>query len=120
MTNPIAGAPLRGGSILGRRRVALATGALAALGALASASAADAGRGETLARRWCATCHVVASDQARGQDNAPPFATIAQMPGFGADKIALFLLDPHPKMPDLQLSRIEREDLAAYIVSLGK
>jgi hypothetical protein len=26
---------------------------------------------------------------------------IAKMPGFDAAKIALFLLDPHPKMPDL-------------------
>jgi mono/diheme cytochrome c family protein len=95
-------------------------GALAALGALASASAADVDHGETLARRWCAACHVVASDQTRGQDNVPPFASIAKIPGFGADEIALLLLDPHPKMPDMQLSRGEAENLAAYIVSLGK
>jgi len=120
MTNPIAGAPVRGGSIFARRRAGLLAGALAALGALASASAADVDRGATLARRWCAACHVVASDQTRGQDNAPPFAAIARMPGFGADKIALFLLDPHPKMPDMPLSRADAEDLAAYIAALRK
>jgi len=48
----------------------------------------------------------------------PPFATIAKIPGFDAGKIALFLLDPHPKMPDMSLSRAEAADLAAYIASL--
>jgi hypothetical protein len=32
--------------------------------------------------------------------------------------IALFLLDPHPKMPDMGLSWTEAADLAAYIASL--
>ena len=36
------------------------------------------------------------------------------------EKIARFLRDPHPKMPDMQLSNTESADLAAYIVSLGK
>jgi hypothetical protein len=44
--------------------------------------------------------------------------TIAKTPDFDAAKIALFLLDPHPKMPDMALSRSEAADLAAYIVSL--
>jgi mono/diheme cytochrome c family protein len=120
MTNPRAYAPQLGACRLRRRAAVALVGALAAGSALASASAADADHGKTLARRWCAACHIVASDQTRGQDNVPPFATIAKIPGFGADKIALFLLDPHPRMPDMQLSRVEREDLAAYIVSLGK
>jgi mono/diheme cytochrome c family protein len=107
------------------RRAAL-RGALAGLvglpAALAgqTAFAADVEHGEKLARRWCAACHIVANDQTHGQDNAPPFATIAKIPGFTADKIALFLRDPHPKMPDMQLSRPETEDLAAYIVSLSQ
>jgi hypothetical protein len=45
---------------------------------------------------------------------------IAHIPGLDAAKIALFLRDPHPKMPDMQLSTQEAADLAAYIVSLGK
>jgi hypothetical protein len=32
----------------------------------------------------------------------------------------MFLLDPHPKMPDMSLTRTEAGDLAAYIASLGK
>jgi len=38
--------------------------------------------------------------------------------GFDAAKIALFLLDPHPKMPDMGLSRSDAADLAAYIAAL--
>jgi mono/diheme cytochrome c family protein len=83
------------------------------------AFAADANNGERLAHRWCAACHVVSAAQRQSTtDQAPPFATIAKIPGFDAAKIALFLLDPHPKMPDMGLSRTEAADLAAYIASL--
>lgn len=80
-----------------------------------AASAFDAAKGEVLAKRWCATCHIVASDQQRGSTQAPAFSTIADRPNFDAGKVALFLLDPHPKMPDMSLSRAEAGDLAAYI-----
>ena len=89
------------------------------LPALTCDVAADARRGEQLARQWCASCHIVAADQARGTDNVPSFATIAEIPGFSADRLAQFLMDPHPKMPDMQLGRDEAKDLAAYIASLA-
>jgi mono/diheme cytochrome c family protein len=120
MTNPRARAPRRRASSFRRRSAASALGALAACGAIGGAWSADTDHGERLARRWCAACHIVAPDQTRGEDNVPPFASIAKMRGFGADQIALFLLNPHPKMPDMQLTRAEREDLAAYIARLGK
>jgi hypothetical protein len=41
-------------------------------------------------------------------------------PGFDQNRLAYFLLDPHPKMPDMGLSRTDAADLAAYISSLGK
>jgi mono/diheme cytochrome c family protein len=83
--------------------------------------AADARNGESLARRWCVACHVVASSQHRSStDQAPPFATIASRPGFNAGKLALFLLDPHPKMPDMGLARSQAADLAAYIETLRR
>jgi mono/diheme cytochrome c family protein len=85
-----------------------------------AASAADAANGETLAKRWCSTCHVVASDQQSGATQAPPFSAIAKNPGFDAAKLALFLLLPHPRMPDMNLSRVEAADLAAYIGTQGK
>ena len=93
--------------------------ALGAIFAAQAAAAADADNGQRLARRWCESCHVVASNQRRpATDAAPPFATIARKPDFDAAKIALFLLDPHPKMPDMGLSRTEAADLAAYIATL--
>ena len=102
------------------RRAAAAMAALAALSLSANAYAADVDHGETLAKRWCAACHVVSDDQSHGSDNVPTFASIGRRPGVTADSIATFLRDPHPKMPDMQISRKESEDLAAYIVSLGK
>ncbi len=92
-----------------------------ALATLSSAAAAaDAANGGTLAKRWCADCHVVASDQQRGSTQAPPFSVIADKPGFNSGKLALFLLEPHPKMPNMNLSRKEADDLAAYIATQGK
>ncbi len=85
-----------------------------------AASAADATSGETLARRWCAACHIVAPDQMRGADNAPTFASLARRPGFSAENVAKFLMDPHPRMPDMQLGRGEASDLGAYIASLAR
>ena len=45
------------------------------------ASAADAQKGQTLAKRWCATCHVVAADQTEGTTQAPAFSSIAKKAG---------------------------------------
>ena len=86
-----------------------------------SGIAADADNGARLAERWCEACHVIAAVQ-RGAstDAAPPFATIAARSGFDAAAIALFLLDPHPKMPNMSLTRTEAADLAAYIGSLAR
>ena len=84
-----------------------------------AALAADAANGERLAKRWCAACHVVATDQKSGNTQVAPFSAVAKVPGFDAAKLALFLLYPHPKMPDMSLTRNEAADLAAYIVSQG-
>ena len=94
------------------------TGALSLIFAAAlaeGASAADARKGETLAKRWCAACHVVAADQQRGNTQAPPFSATAKKPDFDETGLAYFLLTPHPRMPDMNLSRSEAADLAAYI-----
>jgi mono/diheme cytochrome c family protein len=82
--------------------------------------AADADNGRRLAQRWCQACHVVTDGPRASTDGAPPFASIAARPDFDASKMALFLLDPHPKMPDMSLTRFEAGDLAAYIGSLTR
>ena len=93
--------------------VALASPALAA-------ASGDADHGEVLARHWCAACHIVAEDQEHGAYNVPTFSAIANRQNFDAAGIANFLRDPHPKMPDMQLSTYESADLAAYIATLKK
>jgi mono/diheme cytochrome c family protein len=87
---------------------------------LQSALAADAVQGEQLALRWCAGCHSVTPDGSRTADVPPPFSNIAQRPNFDANRLAFFLLNPHPVMPNMGLSRSEATDLAAYIASLRK
>jgi mono/diheme cytochrome c family protein len=82
--------------------------------------AADAANGEKLAKRWCAACHVVATDQKSGNTQVAPFSAIAKVPGFDAARLALYLLLPHPKMPDMSLTRSEAADLTAYIVDQGR
>lgn len=100
------------------------TSALLALSLLVpfaqTAMAASAANGEKMARRWCAACHVVAKDQTTANTQAPPFSAIAKKPGFDASKLALFLLLPHPRMPDMNMSRNEAADLAAYVASQGR
>jgi mono/diheme cytochrome c family protein len=85
-----------------------------------AAPAADANNGLRLAERWCASCHIVSSSQRKGADGVPPFASIAKRPGFNVDRLAFFLLDPHPVMPSMALSRTEAQDIAAYIAQLRK
>lgn len=79
------------------------------------ADAADAQEGARLAERWCASCHAVSREQAQTTTQVPPFSEIAKSPGFDAAKVAFFLLAPHPRMPDMNLSRSEATDLAAFI-----
>jgi mono/diheme cytochrome c family protein len=81
--------------------------------------AADAANGKIIAKRWCAECHVVAADQTAAKADAPSFADIAKRrlpatPG----AVEKFLMDPHPKMPDMQINRREADDLVAYIGTL--
>jgi len=96
---------------------------IAALGILAAvvarpALAADPSNGERLAERWCSACHVVSVDQRQASSDAPPFAEIAKRPNFSEAGITTFLLDPHAKMPNMNLTRFEAGDIAAYIGKL--
>jgi mono/diheme cytochrome c family protein len=90
----------------------------AADGEHSAALAADASHGKALAQVWCANCHLVAPDQRQASADVPTFAAIAERPDFNVGRLAFFLLDPHPKMPNLALTRAEAADLAAYIGSL--
>ena len=78
------------------------------------ADAADTKKGETLAKRWCATCHITSSSQQQGAAEASPFSAIANKPNFNERTIAYFLLAPHPRMPDMSLSRSEGKEATIF------
>ena len=93
---------------------------IVAAGLSGSAFAADPYHGGDLAKRWCASCHAVTNEQKQASADVPAFMAIARRPDFTPEKLAFFLLDPHPKMPNFPLSRIEAGDIAAYIGSLRR
>jgi hypothetical protein len=71
-------------------------------------------------QRWCAECHVVSLEQRRASEAAPTFSWIARQPGFNVFRLTFLLLDPHPKMPNMPLTRQEASDLAAYVATQAK
>jgi mono/diheme cytochrome c family protein len=73
--------------------------------------------GKRLATQWCATCHDVAGETT--SDTAPGFRILAGDPKRDRTSLRLFLLNPHPPMPQLTLSTQEIDDLVAYILSLA-
>ena len=95
----------------------LAAVTLAAL--LGSAGLAHAGGdaegGRQLARVWCSSCHLVEAG-GQAQDTAPPFPSIVGRHGDDAKSwIRGWLNDPHPPMPNFNLSRTEIDDIIAYL-----
>ena len=81
---------------------------------------ADADNGKALALQWCSACHLVSEDQDRASSaSLPSFYDIAKDPGWTEEKLATFLADPHPQMPNMTLGNIEIANLASYIESLA-
>jgi mono/diheme cytochrome c family protein len=100
----------------------MAVAALAGSPAIAADAKPDAKRGSDLAKRWCSSCHLVEPGQKQANADVPSFGAIAQKSDFTPEKVAYFLLVPHPKMPmpNFELTRTEAADIAAYIGSLHK
>lgn len=83
----------------------------------------DPRKGREIAQTWCATCHVVEENPARGADTAPTFPTIAARETVTADGLRAFLTAQHAggtsgRMPNLSLSRNDVDNLVAYLLSL--
>lgn len=93
--------------------------AAALVAAMPAAADGDPKAGEQVARLWCANCHTVADDQALASPDAPSFASLARRPDITADGLSAFLVNPHPPMPDMNLTRDEIADLIAFIMSHG-
>lgn len=99
------------------RLICLASLAIILYATAAAADEPDPMRGLNLAERWCAKCHVI-GPKATGGDAGPAFVTVAGRKGQSADNVRMWLADPHPPMPDFDLTATEYDDLAAYIMSL--
>ena len=88
---------------------------------LAPAGAQDMARGQALAERWCANCHVVNAAAGTGQSNGlPTFPAIAARPDMNAAILKGAMSATHSRMPDFELGARDQDDLAAYILSLRK
>lgn len=85
--------------------------------AAATARAADAAKGERLARAHCAPCHKIAPEGRSVVATAPPFDVIGRKYGFDADRIAQAIAGPHRKM-NFAPSAADAADIAAYIAGL--
>ena len=80
-------------------------------------AAGDAQAGHDLALRWCTSCHIV-DQSGRGPDTAPPFPSIALQNRDDRRWVRAWLADPHPPMPNFNLSQPQIDDVAAYLESL--
>lgn len=100
----------------GGRRAYLGVVAALLVAPASEGAAADSARGQRIAERWCAECHVVAPGQRRASDAVPTFAQISRTGRFNEATLAAFLANPHDtRMPNLSLTRSEIADLVAYI-----
>lgn len=84
----------------------------------ATAQAADAEAGSRVATQWCTACHTTSA--AKGGDIAPTFEQLANRPDFDPAALRAFLATPHPPMESLSLTRIEIDNLIAYLGTFRK
>ena len=90
----------------------IAVGAL--LAPQAAWAAGDPRAGAEAALRWCTACHLIRPAASGPTVQGPPaFQTIARERT--ADSLRTFLARPHAPMPPVELSRVDIEDLIAYI-----
>jgi mono/diheme cytochrome c family protein len=96
------------------RAVAWSAPLVMSIGAALGQQLPDPVEGERLAISTCAGCH----GGVDAQGGAPAFVTIAAEPSSTEDSLLSFLDTPHASMPNLILSRADRHNLVAYILSL--
>lgn len=85
--------------------------------AFAAAAPGDADAGEDLFVRSCSTCHAQNGTQ-NAADTAPPLSFMARDSKDRPAFIRGWLMDPHPPMPGIMLSRQQINDIIAYLNSV--
>ena len=75
--------------------------------------------GNNLARTLCTACHLIGEPaNAPVPADVPSFVSIANRPNQSTDHLLTWLTQPHPPMPNINLTRKEIRDLSGYILSL--
>ncbi len=83
------------------------------------AEAQDVVRGQALAERWCANCHVVNREATTGRaDGLPTFPALAARKDVTPATLKGAMTATHSLMPDFELGARDQEDLVSYILSL--
>jgi mono/diheme cytochrome c family protein len=78
----------------------------------------DPVEGLAVARAQCGTCHAVFKGVESPRSEAPPFDTIAAVPGMTAIALTVALQSSHATMPNIILNPDDRRNVVAYILSL--
>jgi len=100
-----------------RSLIAAGVLALSTLPAAAAAVAGNAEAGRQLVMRSCTSCHATETATA-ATDGAPPLSFIARDNKQNPAWIRGWLMDPHPPMPGIMLSRQQIDDIVAYLNTL--
>jgi mono/diheme cytochrome c family protein len=98
----------------------IATLAIAWAGPALAQSAGNALAGQSLARQWCASCHMISGTEGRMSDAAPAFEAVARRASTTETSLRVFLQTPHRRMPNYTLTRQETDDVVAYILGLRR
>jgi len=92
---------------------------LAVILAAGAARAGDTAEGRRIADHWCSSCHV-ATNLSGGTDAVPTLESIAKDRRRSPEWVRQWLSDPHPPMPNLNLTRAEIEDVISYLETLSR
>jgi len=95
--------------------ITVALGVIAAPVLAAPAGNAEAGR--DLVMRSCISCHAPDASKS-ASDGAPPLSFVARDNKTNPAWIRGWLMDPHPPMPGIMLSRKQIDDIIAYLNTL--
>jgi mono/diheme cytochrome c family protein len=91
--------------------------AMATILPVIAAEQGNAEAGRELVNRSCVTCHAP-SGVSRASDTAPPLSFLARDNKYRAAFVRGWLMNPHPPMPGIPLSRQQISDIVAYLQTL--
>jgi len=87
-----------------------------------AAAAADADRGQAIARENCGRCHAIGRISPSPHKDAPPFRYVARQgnPADLEEALAEGIVVGHKDMPEIRLSPREINDFIAYLQRLRR